>query len=293
MNDAAEPLQNFAAFGKLYRAHFMGPNWRRCQGWEDCPWDGIGLFLWSYAFERQGRRPDFSPAALHVVRELKEEGFEIDQPKAASEAWCRFSKELGDQRLNPASSPMAPKGTRYLRRSTTLVTTQPSAIQVAGQLRQSIVTHVLDLLRTGETKSAHAMVASINGVGAKIASLFLRDVGSYYGLSAITDRYLLQPIDTWIRRAAQLCLNVSDQNSPEHVGRAIVEACQACGISPEEANEGMWYFGAIIAQSEYGLRQAIGDSGRFHTIAREYVSALRDVVAAYAVGGAGSSSAAP
>ena len=278
-----EALQDFAAVGRLYQAQFMDPNWRRYPDREKCPWDGIGLFLWSYAFERQGRRPDYSPVAADVVQELRAEGFRIDQPEAATEAWHRFSKRLGDNRLNIANNPMAPKGTRYERKGSEResITSSPSAIQVASQLGRSIVTHVLDLLRADQLKRAHALVAGINGVGDKIASLFLRDVASHYELNVATDRHLLQPVDTWIRRATQLCLNVGEKNSPEDVARTIVEACQSCNVNPEHVNDGMWYFGAMVAQSAYRLRQAVEDTGRFRSMTEEHVSALRDVVAVY------------
>jgi len=66
-----EALQDFAAVGRLYQAQFMDPNWGRYPDRDTCPWDGIALFLWSYGFERQGRRPDYSHAAADVVHELK------------------------------------------------------------------------------------------------------------------------------------------------------------------------------------------------------------------------------
>ena len=275
-----EALQDFAAVGKLYQAQLMDPSWRRYPDRETCPWDGIGLFLWSYAFERQGRRPDYSPVAADVVQELKAEGFRIDQPEAATEAWHRFSKQLGNDRLNIANNPMAPKGSPYQRkgRERQSVTRSPSAIQVASQLGRSIVAHVLDLLREDQPKRAHALVAGMNGVGDKIASLFLRDVASYYELNVDTDRHLLQPVDTWIQRATGPCLNVSEKKD---VARAIVEACQACNVNPEHVNNGMWYFGAMVAQSTYRLRQAVESRPRFWSMTREHVSALGDVVLAY------------
>jgi hypothetical protein len=279
-----EALQDFAAVGKLYRAHLMDPNWKRYPDRDTCPWDGIALFLWSYAFERQGRRPDYSPVAADVVKELKREGFRIDQPEAATEAWDRFKKRLEGNRLNIANNPMAPKGTEYERKdregkSTKHITASPSAIEVASQLGRSIVTHVRDLLRADQVRRAHALVAGTNGVGDKIASLLLRDVASYYDLNVATDRHLLQPVDTWIRRATELCLNV--ESPPEAVARAIVDACHSCNVNPEHVNDGMWYFGAMVAQSAYRLHQAVENRDRFRSMTEEHVSALRDVVAVY------------
>jgi len=178
---------------------------------------------------------------------------------------------------------MAPKGTQYERKdrerkAIKYITMSPSAIEVASQLGRSIIAHMLDLLRADQPKRAHALVAGINGVGEKIASLFLRDVASHYELNVATDRHLLQPVDTWIQRATRLCLNVGEKKD---VARAIVEACQSCHVNPEHVNNGMWYFGAMVAQSTYRLRQAVESRPRFWSMTREHVSALGDVVLAY------------
>jgi len=274
-----EALQDFAAVGKLYRAHVMDPNWKRYPDRETCPWDGTSLFLWSYAFERQGRRPDYSPVAADVVRELKAQGLRIHQPEAAAEAWKRFKRRLEAKGLNIASNPMAPNGTAYERKNREFVTSSPSAIEVAGQLGRSIVAHVFALLREDQVKRAHTLVAGMNGVGDKIASLFLRDVASYYELNVATDRHLLQPVDTWIRRATALCLNV--ESPPEAVARSIVDACHSCNVNPEHVNDGMWYFGAMVAQSAYRLRQAVENRARLWSMIREYVSALDNVMLVY------------
>jgi len=60
---ASQLLGDFAALGALYRVQFRNQAWKRFPDRQHCPWDGIGLFLWGYASERQGRRPDFPTAA--------------------------------------------------------------------------------------------------------------------------------------------------------------------------------------------------------------------------------------
>lgn len=76
-------------------------------------------------------------------------------------------------------------------------------------------------------------------------------------------------------------MKVGEQDSPKDVGQAIVGTCRIYGINPEDVNEGMWYFGAMVAQSEYQLRQAMQDRGRFQSMAHEYVDAVRELVSAF------------
>jgi hypothetical protein len=211
----------------------MNPHWRQFADWQDDPWDGAGLFLGGYAFERQGRRPDFAPVSVDVVEELKAEGSRIDEPRAASEAWRRFRSRLRGERLSIANNPMAPRLTRYVRQRVELTTGKPSVIEIASGLAPTLAAHLRGQLLKSQIGSAHGLLVSINGVGDKIASLFLRDLASYCELSVVTDRHLLQPIDVWVRRAAEQCVNVEadSRSSPADVARAIVEALSWPGQS--------------------------------------------------------------
>jgi len=87
----------------------------------------------------------------------------------------------------------------------------------------------------------------INGIGPKIASLFLRDIATFYGFIPKRDRYRLQPVDVWVRRfsTAPMGRKASDME----IAHWIVKECQSTNIGAEAANEGMWYFGSQIAAS--------------------------------------------
>jgi len=253
-------LRVLAELGGAYRQGFLHGSWARHRGCESDRWKGLGLFL-EYAFERQGRRPDFSPAAVDTVSELSAEGLSIESPGAARLAWQRFCERLSNKGLNPANSPMAPKGTRYMRDGKPFETSQPSAVEVGAEVDRSLVAKTRELLATGRTRTAYDLITSINGVGGKIASLFLRDIASYYQLKVTADAELLQPVDVWVRRATSFILGLSvDPNTPAQlVASAITSACREEQLNPEDVNQGMWYFGAMVAKSEYRLGRATED----------------------------------
>jgi len=121
----------------------------------------------------------------------------------------------------------------------------------------------------------------VNGVGPKIASLFLRDVvlrrGSYSG----ADRELLQPVDIWVQRAAASLWFGGVVPSFDVVARRIVTECANDGVNPELVNAGMWYFGAQVARSDRLLDTATRDAAVFDQLLDDYIDALRSVVTAY------------
>lgn len=106
-------------------------------------------------------------------------------------------------------------------------------------------------------RSARNFIWSIRGSGPKIASFFLRDVKELYSITAIepTLRYLLQPVDIWIWRTANILQGreefplLSDVGEAERKDAAqfIVDSSR----NPERVNMGMWYFAAMVCGSEY------------------------------------------
>jgi hypothetical protein len=97
---------------------------------------------------------------------------------------------------------------------------------------------------------------SIRGIGPKIASFFLRDVAICYEIGPDQDRELLQPVDRWILRFAQLL----DDQLPRSA------------VSQWMANAGMWYFGARIAPKKFTYTRALGDPAYARQLAEEHVS---------------------
>ncbi len=119
---------------------------------------------------------------------------------------------------------------------------------------------------------AHKELTKIRGIGDKIASFYLRDlvVATGIKLDDKTEyRYLLQPVDIWVRRTADLLISkfqyipksmpqqrMSEEN---RLKTWIVYASKEYRAEPELVNMGMWFFGSHVALSEYKLHKVIND----------------------------------
>jgi hypothetical protein len=122
----------------------------------------------------------------------------------------------------------------------------------------------------------HTEVCRVRGVGRKLASFFLRDVALRFGLAPDTDRWLLQPVDLWVRRFTEL-LNLERGMSV----RAVAEWVVAHSETPELANAGMWYFGARIAPRRLDWEMALTDSAYAEGLVRRRVAGMEAAVAAW------------
>jgi len=230
----------------------------------------LAFFLDYYAFERQGRSPDYSPAAVDAV--YASAGLD------PSEIWSRYERLLGGRKLNRANNPLCPRGTPFERGKTSHQTWQPSAVEFirTDQSPRNMLLWARDELVVDRTAETHRALCSINGIGTKIASFFLRDVAESSGIAVSLDRHLLQPVDVWVYRLAELTCGGPRQRTGEECARAIVEKSLAEDVSPERVNQGMWYFATqVCGSSEYVVKRTIRDGAVWEAI-EDHVAGIRD-----------------
>lgn len=255
--------------------------------WEQFPHHGqdaiesLHIFLGGYAFERQGAPPSYAQIAGEALRQAK------SRPLDPNEVWDLFKKESAGMMFNEPRNPLAPNGTEYKGKSgETRRTYKKSAIEFANELSASLIDWVHRELVNG-AKDAHDHLCLISGVGPKIASYFMRDVACRYNCfpAIANDRRLLQPIDVWVRRAAEALGAPKAPDDLWPVADFIVEQSRQTGVSPERVNQGIWYFAAQIAETEYYLNKLLTDSDgitrarndlRFHLRSLSSASSLLD-----------------
>ena len=252
-----EQLRLFQAVASLYQAGIMVLDEEALAD----PILALSQFLFGYAFERQGRSPAYAPIARHVVETTTATGSfwqDEETPRKVWESFCSTLKELReDAKPNPMNNPLCPRGQSYIAKRQQKETPQPSALQfVQEKLKEydyNLVAWVRYMLLDGQVQEVHGDLCSINGIGPKIASFFLRDVAWRFGIQDFNHRDLLQPVDVWVERTAR-------RLDPAARGREaewIVQECQGAGVLPEAVNAGLWYFGALIAGSEFQLFQVL------------------------------------
>lgn len=117
------------------------------------------------------------------------------------------------------------------------------------------------VIQTEQVHTVFDAIVDIRGVGPKIASLLLRDLAWLYRLEeriAPVDRLLLQPIDGWTRRIADLLSEeVSSETTPDWViAGKLSKLARRCGVSGVALNMGIQYFGAIEVRVVHHLPRA-------------------------------------
>ena len=282
--DSSRYFKFFAQLGALFEARFLKPLWQRYPSRQTDDWEAVGLFLTGYAFERQGARPDYRHVAADVISELANQGCPLIHADTAQKAWEVFSKRSGGARLNYANNPLCPQATSYTRKTGPANTYGKSLIEFlkglsASGLPSNIVVFAKDGLELECTGDVHHAIQDINGIGSKIASLFLRDIAVMYNVFPAEDRHLLQPVDVWVKRAFEKLTRHGNLDI-EKVQRGIVEEATSVGVSPEAVNQGMWYFSSQIADSEYRLSKALDDLRYARALFEEYLLAVRQEVMA-------------
>lgn len=250
MNDQ-EMLGFFIEVSKIFRILYQEPLWSKYD--LDYHTDAASLFLEGYAFEHQWRNPSFSPAAIEAIKRSK------DSKEFPHDVWENFRGLLNTDKLNLNLNPL------YHREISC-----KNCIWCVLE-SENIVQRSQRDLDTSKTRAALERLKEIRGVGDKIASFFLRDVAIWYPSTHIDkeDRWLLQPIDIWVKRTVQYLSRLNMNN--EEVAKWIVDNCG----QPECCNQGIWYFGARIAGSDYTLRKSILDMNYAKRISEDHIAIFK------------------
>ena len=252
-------LNMFEAVSVLFRASYQEPLWGKYCNHLRNSIDAVCIFFRGYAFEHQGRSPSYPPAAVKAIKKSE------DNHDSPQDIWKNFGNSLRNKGLNKDINP--------LYHDDNSCNTNEMCIWCAlGS--ENIVSASKEDLNKDQIKAAHDRLKRIRGVGNKIASLFLRDVAVNYNLTPIKDRWLLQPVDIWIRRIVQ-SLNNSSKMDNRVIAEWIVDRCKECNINPERCNQGMWYFAARIAGSDFELEQSLQDMNYARNLLKNHISVLK------------------
>lgn len=260
-------MQRFERLSELFVSCFK---WDESKVVEENKWDSLWLFVSCYAFERQGRSPNYLPAAADAIKELSDEKL---CAKAAKKVWMRFEEKLEYTGLNHANNPLCPKGTSYHRkdRADLLIKESVSAVEVAAELPKPIVKWARDKIEEDNTKEAHEKLCEIGGIGEKIASLFLRDVTVKYEIIPQSNRHLLQPIDTWAEFVTKKLSGNYKMNQADCANFIVNNSKE-----PERASQGLWYFCVPVAESSrYVVERCLKYDKTFEEIVEQHLESLR------------------
>lgn len=178
-------------------------------------------------------------------------------------------------RPNHARNPLCPQGIEYDNKGNTKIVNQISVIELVQKELSNvcIVSFAKEKLDSDQVKGAYKILNKINGIGPKIASLFLRDVAVMYDCKKVSNnKKLLQPIDTWIRYCVRTCAGntkLTDNGCAHFIINGTDE--------PEKANQGIWYFCAQVAQSSRSrVNRTIEDQKYMERLIQQHIKDLID-----------------
>jgi len=275
MNNIQQWLQFFEQNSCLFKERYMLPRWRKYSNYITDIWDSLAIFLEGYAFERQGRRPDYSPVAVDALFYCKKRNNGNMSENVAYDIWQHFAQLLNNQRLNPRMNPLYPRQTPHQK---------PSIIQLVldnGIVQQNLTyaTYFQNQIdQSNNIQNAFDLLKSVRGVGDKIASLYLRDLVDVMNipLDNIQNRYLLQPIDIWVERTVKILTNNQEMNRNQ-IANWIVSASIKYDINPEQVNMGMWFFASNLVLSEYKLRATLKNLNNAQDLVNDFKTRIRNI----------------
>jgi len=245
---------------------------------------GLQFYLHGYAYERQGRSPEYSTAAVEAVRQASKAGLKEPDSEFPLCAWDAFLQILRLPRdgkgANPPNNPLYPKEGAGKESVTSL-------ILKLQDYDYNLIKTVLALLKGGTAKNAHTFLCQIRGTGSKINSLFLRDIVLIYDLPVDRDDPLLQPIDIWVRRLTRLLMGVQadvpkdekdDYSNDAKIAETIIYLSKTASVSPLILNQGACYFGAQIAGTKSKLVSYVEGRLKPSDAVNQKVSLLKDEI---------------
>jgi len=280
-----DQLDQLELLGKIYQVRFLEPNRDRFPNFETDAWHALAFFLGGYAFERQGRSPNYAPAAVDAILTLKRDDRKLTDKAIEKKVWQKFCALLCGKGLNERNNPLSPKGTPYQlktkkKRGADHKTHDISAVEIAQKLTdQNLVAWAKQQLSTDKVDKAWNELIKISGVKNKIASLFLRDIAVIFQLSPQKNRELLQPVDIWVRRTVWRITGATNLDDSACAKWIVSESLKQRKL-PEAVNQGIWYLASQIVQSKYKLDKLLkdpesGPTGLVQSV-REHLSTLQN-----------------
>ncbi|MBN1225245.1 MAG: hypothetical protein JXB23_18495 [Candidatus Aminicenantes bacterium] len=261
-------LKIFENVSCFYRHMVMLPLWNKYPDYQSNNIHALAIFLEGYAFERQGRRPDYFHAAVDTLFKCAE-----NNELKADEIWFYFSQLLKRKGLNIKNNPLYPSSNPDNLQNFGRVL---SVIEAIPDFAYSIRTEIGNNSNLNECFSK---LISIRGIKEKIASFYLRDLAVMLKLNLTnnSNRHLLQPIDIWVKRTVEFLSGKKDLDKGQ-VAEWIIQNAIQDDLNPEHINMGIWFYGAYIANSEYRLNKTLRKIDEAQNLIDEFYQRIKNVI---------------
>jgi hypothetical protein len=201
-------------------------------------------FVAGYSFERAGAPPIYRTYAREA---LARAGEGVTQPTTAlaAEVWKEFQglAQANGHGTNPNVCALHPGNGTHKVTAVEFIATLPS-------YGFNVFTWATDMLATSRAEHAVGELRRIRGIDYKIATFYLRDVVRAASLDEkkAGPRWCFQPIDVWVRRAAETWGSLSGRNVANYDAAAelIIDLADAAAVSAGDLNGGVWILGSQL-----------------------------------------------
>lgn len=246
----------YEQIGDIYVNSFLLPS---CN---DDRFYGLYTFLKNYAYERQGGNAVYPYVASELIKKWCEgnstEQCVTEEFKTELEEYKKY-KDSNDSNdvestefkgLNEKRNPLYDGSEK-----------SKSIMEFMNKNGKRPLKEILGIDKEDgvwDVKVAYDKIKEINGIGNKIASFYLRDLKEFHILNGKKikivegDRWLLQPIDIWVRRIVKGHVE-KDISNDQEIAKGIVDSSLKNELNPERVNMGMWFFGSNIIGNRYKL----------------------------------------
>lgn len=258
-------IKGLSLLGEVY-IHCRQNEFKRFGNIEKDWRDALKFFLKHYAFERQGAPKAYPDSAVESFDKI---AANCPGKELAEKVWKEFREDLnGDLKkkkigLNEKNNPLFFEDNPGKEKD---------VITFCEKIEMDYKYNIFQFAKKGfedngkYLKDTHDSFKKIRGIGDKIASFFLRDVAfldkniSINELEKLQDRWLLQPVDLWIKRTVSFLDGPNEQENKEIAKRLVEMAddAQCCALS---LNAGAWYLGAEIATTERRFEDCLKNVG--------------------------------
>jgi endonuclease III len=262
---------------------FMLPLWNKYKNYTTDIWDSLGIFLEGYAFERQGRSPDYSYAAVDSLLYCKQRYKGKLYQTVVNDIWEQFRKLLNYKGLNTDNNCLYSDNCLYLIQKKSALQSVIEMVLNNGitQQKYTLVTYLINSInQNNDIKPAFELLTSIRGIGNKIASFYLRDLVDVMNvnLGQIQNRDLLQPIDIWVERIIKTLSNNQNMDKKEMPNWIVDQTPKnQNNVNPERINMGIWFFCSNIIKSKYRLNTALGNPNDAQNLLNDFKNNIRNI----------------
>lgn len=253
--DACETAGLLARLGgSVFVPLHITDNWVRFPSHSESWTQALKLFLRYYGFEHPGAPPLYKEEAVHAVENCEDI---LNTEEGSDRVWKEFER-LCLQKCNGTNADRNPLNSKWpYCDAVTFCKT------LAAPDDQNIYSFCLSKIKSDNVRVAHNALRKIRGIGPKVASLFLRDIALTNSITdtGLRDRGLLQPIDVWLGRTAQLL--IGRKLTKDDAAQQLVRLADEAKVSALCLNAGSWYFGSQVARTEQNFRTALKDPRSF------------------------------